>query len=196
MGDISPEGASDDALSGNRPARGTGIGKIARTLICGAAALLFLVPGLPDAQAAPPAAIAHQGYLTSSSGAPVNATVSITFALYDVAGNMLWNETQSVVVGNGLYNVTLGQGAVPLTPTLFDAPLFLGVTVGTDPEMTPRIALTSVPYALQSSGIAACSSGATNCGGTCSSLSGDANNCGACGNACIGGHACIGGACQ
>jgi len=43
---------------------------------------------------------------------------------------------------SGVYNILLGS----ITPLglLFNAPYYLGIQVGTDPEMTPRLALSSV----------------------------------------------------
>jgi hypothetical protein len=171
-------------------------GKIA-TLVFDLVLALALAAALP-ALAAVPSTLNYQGQLTSAAGAPVSGTVSITFKLYDVAsgGTARWTETQTVTVSNGQYNVTLGRPATPLDPALFTVQLYLGITVGTDAEMSPRIALSSAPYAFQSSGIVACNSGITNCAGTCSNLSTDASNCGRCGIACAGGHACVSGACQ
>ena len=60
-----------------------------------------------------PQAISYQGYLQSSSGAPVNGTVSMTFGLYTApAGTAapIWTENQSGVnVTNGVYSVQLGS---------------------------------------------------------------------------------------
>ena len=111
-------------------------------------ALALAITALP-AQAAVPQTLNYQGQLASAGGVPVNGTVNITFSLYDVAtgGTALWSETQSVTVTNGLYSVTLGQ-MTPLDATLFTAQRYLGITVGTDPEMTPRIALSSSATAL------------------------------------------------
>ena len=112
-------------------------------------ALALAITALP-AQAAVPQTLNYQGQLASAGGVPVNGTVNITFSLYDVAtgGTALWSETQSVTVTNGLYSVTLGQ-MTPLDATLFTAQRYLGITVGTDPEMTPRIALSSSATALR-----------------------------------------------
>jgi hypothetical protein len=52
-----------------------------------------------------------------------------------------------VLVTNGVYNVTLGS-VTPITLP-FDAPYFLGITVGAETEMTPRLALASVGYAFR-----------------------------------------------
>lgn len=112
-------------------------------------ALLALVFIALPAQAVPNT-LNYQGQLTIPSGRPVNATVGITFNLYAAAtgGVALWSETQNVAVSYGLYSVTLGK-TVPLVPGWFDAPLYLGITVASDAEMTPRIALSSAPYALK-----------------------------------------------
>jgi hypothetical protein len=96
-----------------------------------------------------PTTINYQGYLTNSTGTPINTTISIVFSLYDTAsgGTALWTETQNVVVASGVYSVNLGS-VNPIT-LLFDGHYYLGVKVGTDTEMTPRKALTSVGYAFR-----------------------------------------------
>ena len=100
-------------------------------------------------QSAIPSTINYQGYLTDSIGTPISATVSIKFSIYDVAagGSALWTETQDVSVSNGIYGVNLG-GSIPLTLP-FDIPYYLGVQVGGDAEMAPRMPLTSVGYAFR-----------------------------------------------
>lgn len=110
----------------------------------------LLVAGLSTtAFAHVPKKVAYQGFLATAAGAPVDSTVSVTFRLYTAAsgGSPLWAETQSVAVANGLYSVTLGADT-PLDLD-FANPLYLGVSVGADPEMSPRQALSSVPYALR-----------------------------------------------
>jgi hypothetical protein len=112
--------------------------------------LIVLAPASLRAEV--PLTINHQGYLTSDAGAPVTGTRSMTFAIYNVvvAGAALWTETQSVLVTNGVFNVYLGDAAA-LPDSIFDGQeLYLGVKVGTDSEMTPRIRLTTVPYAFAS----------------------------------------------
>ena len=101
-----------------------------------------------------PEVINYQGSLSDNGGNPVNATLNITFTLYDdpVAGSTLWQETQPVTVTNGQFNVQLGADIPgnPLSPTIFEDPIFLGVQVDADAEMTPRQALTAVGYAFRS----------------------------------------------
>ncbi|MDD1749128.1 MAG: hypothetical protein LUO89_04560, partial [Methanothrix sp.] len=99
--------------------------------------------------AAIPQKMNYQGYLTSAAGVPVNGTVQMVFSIYNVpsGGTELWTETQNVAVTHGVYNVEFGE----VTPVnlAFDVQYYLGIKVGTDPEMTPRIPLTSVGYAFR-----------------------------------------------
>jgi hypothetical protein len=97
-----------------------------------------------------PTMISYQGQLLDGSGNPVpNGTYSMTFKLYTVptGGTSVWQETQSVTVTNGLFNVLLGSAGSPLSPPLFTGTTYLGVKVGSDLEMTPRQQIVSVPYA-------------------------------------------------
>ena len=100
-----------------------------------------------------PQTISYQGMLRHPDGTLVPAaggdtTATITFSLYDAATPTLpvWTETQSVLVSDGLFSVILGK-ATPFTGIL-SPPVELGITVGADAEMIPRIELTSVIYAL------------------------------------------------
>jgi hypothetical protein len=101
------------------------------------------------ARAAAPALIPLQGVLTDASSVPINTTVSVVFALYDVetSGTALWTETQNVSVQNGLFVAYLGQvQALALSLFRDHGTLWLGVTVGVDSEMA-RVKLGSAPYA-------------------------------------------------
>jgi hypothetical protein len=97
-----------------------------------------------------PPSINYQGYLTKSDGTPVTAPVNMSFSLYSTATGKspLWTELHTAVpVNNGIYSVVLGS-TTPIDVSL-NANYFLGTQVGTDPEMTPRQPLTSVPFALR-----------------------------------------------
>jgi hypothetical protein len=121
-------------------------------ILCGIFTMVFLfVLGFSPANAAIPYTVNYQGYLTNAIGSPVNGTVSMTFSLYTAAsgGTALWTEPQNVIVSNGIYSVILGSVST-LTPVAFDVPYWLGVRVGSDAEMTPRVQLTSVGYAFTS----------------------------------------------
>jgi len=96
-----------------------------------------------------PNLINYQGVLTQPNGTVVNGPVALQLSLYNVAsgGTPLWQETQTVTVAQGVFNVELGA-VTPLTLP-FNVPYFLGVKAGSDQEMQPRQQLTSVPYALR-----------------------------------------------
>ncbi len=97
-----------------------------------------------------PLLINYQGRLNNASGQPLTGVYDIVFSIYDVdtAGTLLWSETQSVTVTKGLFNVLLGS-QTPLFEDIFLGVNYLGIKVGTDPEMTPRQQMVSVPYAIR-----------------------------------------------
>ena len=91
-----------------------------------------------------------QGILKKGDGSAVtDGSYALTFRIYNVAegGTALWTETQSSVqVSSGLYNVTLG--AASTLDLSFSEDYFVGVSVGSTPEMAPRLQLSTAPYAL------------------------------------------------
>ncbi len=108
--------------------------------------VIFLaLPG--DAQV--PKILNYQGLLAASDGKPVpEGTYSLSFTLYDINGTSLWTEVQpQVLISGGLLQVALGT-IVPLN-LLFDKPYFLGIKVGNDTELSPRIPLQSSAYSLR-----------------------------------------------
>jgi hypothetical protein len=107
-----------------------------------------------------PQKINYQGYLTDAAGVAVNEAVQMVFSIYNVAsgGSPLWTETQNITVTQGIYNVELGD-ATPIN-LLFDISYYLGIKVGTDPEMKPRIPLSSVGYAFRAQTVENVSDGA------------------------------------
>jgi hypothetical protein len=113
--------------------------------------LLFLALfffGITSVQAQ--ANLSVQGTIQESTGAAVeNGDYSLTFKLYttETGGTPVWSETQSQVnIVGGVYSVVLGT-VTPLTAA-FDQTYYLGLTVGSGAELTPRTRLTSSPYAL------------------------------------------------
>lgn len=96
-----------------------------------------------------PQTLSYQGVLKDASGNIVpNASYDLTFRIYSAAsgGTALWTEMQSVVVTDGIFNVILGSTNPLNLP--FDVPYWLGITVGTGSELTPRVQLTSAAYSL------------------------------------------------
>lgn len=100
------------------------------------------------------ASLSIQGILKKSNGVAVeDGTYNITFKLYaaPVGGSALWTETQSgVEVSSGIYSTILGNTTTLNVP--FNQVYYLGVTIGSS-ELTPRIQLTSAPYALSLIGV-------------------------------------------
>lgn len=97
--------------------------------------------------------IPYQGRISDNIGSPYSGSKEMTFALYTVAtgGTSLWSEQHNgVTVNQGLFNVMLGS-ITPIPQSLItdNNQLYLGVTIGSDREMTPRAQLGSVPFAIQ-----------------------------------------------
>ena len=115
-----------------------------------AAVLLLFVASTASAEIPP--LMNYQGYLTDESGEPLDTAISMIFTIYDDpdVGTPWWTETiDSVVVVNGLFNVTLGYDS-ELSDTVFSgAWRWLGITVGSDPEIYPRTELVAVPWAFR-----------------------------------------------
>jgi hypothetical protein len=107
---------------------------------------ILSMAGFASAQAT----LSVQGTVQKSTGAAVDdGDYTLIFKLYttETGGTPVWSETQSTVnIIGGVYSVTLGS-VNPLTAA-FDQTYYLGVTVGSGTELTPRARLTSSPYAL------------------------------------------------
>ncbi len=87
-----------------------------------------------------------QGRLTDSHGHPLNGTYSIKFSLYknSTGGTAVCTDTDPVHVSNGLFTANINWCTAS---DISGDQLYLGITVGSDSEMTPRKAVYSVPYA-------------------------------------------------
>ncbi|MEL6821948.1 MAG: hypothetical protein AAFP70_09320 [Calditrichota bacterium] len=102
-----------------------------------------------------PQTMSYQGLITDASGNPViDGNYTITFKIYDftpITGsgseNSIWDETQTVQVSGGIVNVLLGK----LNPLAldFDKQYWLGITLGTEPELSPRTRLSTSPYSFR-----------------------------------------------
>ncbi len=118
----------------------------ASTIIAGA-----MVSSSTAAGVVPPL-LTEQGRLFDASGNPVAGAMTFVFSIYSGAtgGTPLWTETQTVTLDSGFFSAQLGESTA-LPPTVFSqatGTLYLGIKVNTDPEMSPRQPLLSVPYAL------------------------------------------------
>lgn len=98
-----------------------------------------------------PRLVNYQGTV-SDAGGPLDGPYNISFTLYpdSLSSTVLWTELHvAVPVDDGLFNVVLGRyTAIP--DSLFERDeLWIGITIGNDPEIDPRMRLTSVPWAIR-----------------------------------------------
>lgn len=102
--------------------------------------------------------INFQGKLVDDDGLNVaDSTYSVVFSLYDVSsgGTAIWTETQSVETTDGLFQVHLGSITdLPGSVDFNMDNIYLGIKVGSDAEMTPRIRFAAVPYAFNAQKVA------------------------------------------
>lgn len=112
------------------------------TIVCVMGLVSWVVGEIPHL-------INYQGRLTDASDTPLpDGSYGIVFRIYDAesAGNLLWQETQSVITKNGIFNVLLG--AVTNLDLAFDKPYWLEIKVGNE-VMSPRQQIASSGYALR-----------------------------------------------
>ncbi|MCP4105252.1 MAG: hypothetical protein GY749_06910 [Desulfobacteraceae bacterium] len=103
-----------------------------------------------------PPLINYQGMLADANGNPMIGTKKLTFNIYDAAigGNLVWGPQvfDSVPLINGRFNVILGttDNNGKLIIDAFDAKeRYLGITVDSNSEISPRQQILSAPYAIQ-----------------------------------------------
>ncbi|MCK5455088.1 MAG: hypothetical protein KAJ16_12035, partial [Calditrichia bacterium] len=110
--------------------------------------LLFLLLIVCIAFPQIPQTLSYQGIFSDAGGTLLNGSYDFTFKIYNVetGGTELWSEMQSITVTEGMLNVTLGT--VTLLNLAFDESYWLGITVNTSTEMTPRIRLNASAYSL------------------------------------------------
>jgi hypothetical protein len=112
-------------------------------------AVSILLSSLAFAQV--PSTLGYQGRLLNAEGAPVTGVVSLTFELFadptnGSAGSGLWSENQNIALADGFYSTTLGS-TNPVPSDVFDgSSRFLQIAVAGVP-LTPRLPISSVPYA-------------------------------------------------
>ena len=96
-----------------------------------------------------PQTLTHQGRLYDATGAPVKGSLAVTFNIYDAPDGVtpIWSETMDVPFDDGYFSASLGQ-KVPFAGIFDGSTRYMGIQVGADPEMKPRVDVNSVPYAL------------------------------------------------
>lgn len=99
-----------------------------------------------------------QGKVVNKDGTNVtDGSYTFTFKIYSVAteGSAIWTETKSVTVTNGIFQTYLGDTtALPGSVDFNSNSLYLGVEFNSDGEMSPRMRLTAVPYAINAEKVA------------------------------------------
>jgi hypothetical protein len=93
--------------------------------------------------------LSYQGKLLDNNGNPVIDTAySVQFGLYAVpsGGSAFWSENQVIRTKAGMFSILLGS-VVPISALPDAGEAYLGMKVGSDPEMTPRIQIASAAYA-------------------------------------------------
>ncbi|MBN1826711.1 MAG: hypothetical protein JW958_10620 [Candidatus Eisenbacteria bacterium] len=123
-----------------------------RPLLFLAALLLFFALALP-AGADTPRVMHYQGTLADTSGALLTGVYDLTFRLYGdsvAAGPVLWEEPRTGVdVEDGLFQVILGRSVAIPDSVIAANDLWLGLTLGADPELAPRRPIGSVFFAMR-----------------------------------------------
>jgi Chaperone of endosialidase len=113
-------------------------------------AATFLTMFSLQVMSAQTAKLGIQGIIKKSDGNAVeDGNYAFTFKLYNSAtgGTALWTEMQpELEIANGIYTTILGMVTSLNLP--FNTDYYLGVSVGTAAEITPRQQLTIAPYAL------------------------------------------------
>ena len=125
-------------------------------LLCLTLFLTVRVAAVPVAQPESPVTdepkLHYQGRLLNpATGSPkADGIYTMVFGVYSTAsgGSLLWTETKDVTVNRGIFSTLLGD-TTPFDTALFNGQdLWLGISVGGDPQMTPRQPLAYVPYAV------------------------------------------------
>ncbi len=103
--------------------------------------------------------INFQGKITNPDGTNItNGSYSMRFRLYSdptldaantcSANTCMWEETKTITVTDGIFQTALGDTtALPGSVDFNASAIYLGIKVGADAEMTPRVRFTASPYA-------------------------------------------------
>jgi cysteine-rich repeat protein len=112
---------------------------------------LFFLLCIQTVSAILPSTLSYQAYVTDTIGSPIEGEQSVTFRLYTTqnGASMVWQETQQLTINQGLLQAQLGAVTPLNLPNDFDTPVYLGIEIGADGEMSPRQPLTLNGYAVQ-----------------------------------------------
>ncbi len=136
-----------------------------------AVVIFFIAPVL---QAQTPRSFSYQGLLITN-GEPVSGEHSITVTIYDGpdATSGIYSEEHVTTLSHGVFNIILG-GEHPIPSYLkFDKQYWIGTRIDGGAELSPRTALTSLPYSLHAEEAASLAKGAK---GAVTSLNGSSGD--------------------
>ncbi len=149
-----PEAATDNESRGGKWRMGGNMKLISNFWILWVL-IWFVIPAIATAEV--PQIINYQGRLTDSEGNPVtNGDYTIRFRIWDqpTSGSVKWtSQPEIITVIDGLFDYQLGSVETIPKSVFNDDSLWLGITVGTGPELPeiePRTRLVSSPYAVKS----------------------------------------------
>lgn len=105
-----------------------------------------------------PSSLTHQGRLLDDDGTPKTGQATLKFTIYDKksGGSIVWEskEKQVDLGDSGFYSVTLGGSSNPVDGTKLQGDsLWIGLAVDGNDELSPRIRLRSVPYAVRAGSV-------------------------------------------
>jgi hypothetical protein len=98
-----------------------------------------------------PHRISYQGILTDNIGTPKpDGEYTFTFSFYrtESGGTAIWSESKVLQVSKGLITTQLGDHNPFSSGIDFMSPYWLGIKVGEENELVPRLLLTSSAYSL------------------------------------------------
>lgn len=116
-------------------------------------AVVLLLIALPfPSEAQIPRTLSYQGVLSDTSGVPKpDGFYTLTFRLYETStgGSAIWTEIKTLQTKRGLFYTILADQTPFGSSVRFDKPYWLSIQVGIEPELSPRIPLTSVGYSFR-----------------------------------------------
>jgi len=97
-----------------------------------------------------PQTVTHQGRLFNADNTTFEGTKNVTFRIYDLEkdGVVLFEETISITFTEGYFSASLGE-TKDLGAALDGSVRYMGITIEGDAEMSPRLPMRSVPYAIK-----------------------------------------------
>ncbi|MEQ8979198.1 MAG: hypothetical protein RL846_14790, partial [Deltaproteobacteria bacterium] len=91
-----------------------------------------------------------EAFVTQTDETPVNGMFDVELRIYDEAGTVLFEETQTTMIMDGFLFLNVGA-STELDPAVFSmamGELFLGLTLAGEEEFSPRFRIGMVPYAV------------------------------------------------